>query len=34
MTDVRLQRLADVLVTYSTRVQLSDWVGILGDAEH
>jgi aminopeptidase len=32
MTDVRLQRLADVLVNYSTCVQPGEWVGILGDA--
>lgn len=31
MTDLRLQRLADVLVNYSTRVKPGDWVGILGD---
>ncbi|MBN2471695.1 MAG: aminopeptidase [Anaerolineae bacterium] len=31
MTDIRLQRLADVLVTYSTEIQPGDWVGILGD---
>lgn len=31
MSDLRLQRLADVLVNYSTRVQPGDWVGILGD---
>lgn len=31
MTDIRLKRLADVLVNYSTRVQPGDWVGILGD---
>jgi aminopeptidase len=31
MTDVRLQRLADVLVHYSTEVQPGEWVGILGD---
>ena len=31
MTDIRLKRLADVLVNYSTKVQPSDWVGILGD---
>lgn len=31
MTDVRLQRLADVLVQYSTQVKKGDWVGILGD---
>ena len=32
MSDIRLQRLADVLVNYSTGVQPGDWVGILGDA--
>jgi aminopeptidase len=31
MTDIRLQRLADVLVNYSTQVKPGDWVGILGD---
>jgi aminopeptidase len=31
MTDIRLQRLADVLVNYSTAVKPGDWVGILGD---
>lgn len=31
MTDIRLQRLADVLVNYSTSVKKGDWVGILGD---
>jgi aminopeptidase len=31
MTDVRLKRLADVLVNYSTCVQPGEWVGILGD---
>ncbi|GAB4572627.1 MAG: aminopeptidase [Anaerolineae bacterium] len=31
MTDIRLQRLADVLVNYSTEIQPGDWVGILGD---
>ncbi len=31
MTDIRLQRLADVLVNYSTAVQPGEWVGILGD---
>jgi aminopeptidase len=31
MTDVRLQRLADVLVNYSTCVKPGEWVGILGD---
>lgn len=31
MTDIRMQRLADLLVNYSTRVQPGDWVGILGD---
>jgi aminopeptidase len=31
MSDIRLQRLADVLVNYSTQVQPGDWVGILGD---
>lgn len=31
MTDVRLKRLADVLVQYSTSVKPGDWVGILGD---
>ena len=31
MTDIRLKRLADVLVNYSTEVQPGQWVGILGD---
>ncbi len=31
MADVRLQRLADVLVNYSTAVQPGQWVGIIGD---
>jgi aminopeptidase len=31
MADVRLQRLADVLVNYSTCVKPGEWVGILGD---
>jgi aminopeptidase len=31
MTDIRLKRLADVLVNYSTEVQPGEWVGILGD---
>ncbi len=31
MSDIRLQRLADVLVSYCTRVQPGEWVGILGD---
>jgi aminopeptidase len=31
MTDARLQRLADVLVNYSTAVKPGEWVGILGD---
>ena len=31
MTDIRLQRLADVLVNYSTAIQPGEWVGILGD---
>jgi aminopeptidase len=31
MFDIRLQRLADVLVNYSTEVRPGDWVGILGD---
>jgi len=31
MADVRLKRLADVLVNYSTAVQPGQWVGILGD---
>jgi aminopeptidase len=32
MGDVRLQRLAHVLVNYSTEIQPGEWVGILGDA--
>lgn len=31
MGDIRLSRLADVLVNYSTTVQPGEWVGILGD---
>ncbi|MBZ0298087.1 MAG: aminopeptidase [Anaerolineae bacterium] len=31
MTDVRLERLANVLVNYSTEVKPGQWVGILGD---
>lgn len=31
MADVRLQRLANVLVNYSTEVQPGEWVGVLGD---
>jgi aminopeptidase len=31
MADIRLKRLADVLVNYSTEVQPGEWVGILGD---
>jgi aminopeptidase len=31
MSDIRLQRLADLLVNYSTQVQPGEWVGILGD---
>lgn len=31
MSDIRLKRLADVLVNYSTKVQPGEWVGILGD---
>ncbi len=31
MQDIRLQRLANVLVNYSTKVKPGDWVGILGD---
>ncbi len=32
MTDPRMQKLADVLVNYSTKVGPGDWVGISGDA--
>jgi aminopeptidase len=32
MADPRLQRLAELLVNYSTEVKPGDWVGILGDA--
>jgi aminopeptidase len=32
MGDIRLQRLANVLVNYSTDIQPGEWVGILGDA--
>ncbi|MDX1994915.1 MAG: aminopeptidase [bacterium] len=31
MTDVRLKRMADLLVNYSTEVKPGEWVGILGD---
>ncbi len=31
MSDIRLQRLANLLVNYSTEVQPGEWVGILGD---
>ncbi len=31
MGDLRIQRLADILVNYSTSVQPGEWVGILGD---
>ncbi len=31
MTDPRTEKLADILVNYSTRVQPGEWVGILGD---
>ena len=31
MSDKRIERLADVVVNYSTKVQPGDWVGILGD---
>lgn len=31
MSDIRVQRLADLLVNYSTEVQPGEWVGILGD---
>jgi aminopeptidase len=31
MSDTRIDKLADVLVNYSVRVQRGEWVGILGD---
>ena len=31
MTDIRMQRLANLLVNYCTEVKPGDWVGILGD---
>jgi aminopeptidase len=31
MADIRMERLADVLVNYSTSVKPGDWVGVLGD---
>jgi len=31
MSDIRLQRLADLLVSYSTEIQPGQWVGVLGD---
>ncbi|MCC6612042.1 MAG: aminopeptidase [Anaerolineae bacterium] len=33
MKDPRIEKLADVLVNYSTRVQPGEWVGILGNVE-
>jgi aminopeptidase len=33
MTDIRMERLADILVNYSTRVGTGDWVGLLGNAD-
>lgn len=33
MSDVRQQKLADLLVNYSTEVKPGQWVGILGDVE-
>jgi len=33
MSDIRQERLADLLVNYSTEVQKGEWVGILGDVE-
>lgn len=33
MIDIRAQRLANLLVNYSTEVQPGEWVGILGDVE-
>ena len=33
MSDIRLQRQADVLVNYSTEVQPGEWVGILGSVD-
>ena len=31
MSDTRIEKLAHVLVNYSTRVQPGEWVGVLGD---
>ena len=31
MGDIRVERLADILVNYSTSVQPGEWVGVLGD---
>lgn len=31
MGDIRIERLADVLVNYSTKVKKGEWVGVLGD---
>ncbi|MFN8529925.1 MAG: aminopeptidase [Anaerolineae bacterium] len=31
MADVRIEKLADILVNYSTQVKPGEWVGILGD---
>jgi len=31
MNDIRIDRLADILVNYSTSVQAGEWVGVLGD---
>ena len=33
MTDLRMKRLADLLVNYSTEVKPGEWVGILGDVQ-
>ena len=33
MTDIRMKRLANLLVNYSTDIQAGEWVGILGDVQ-
>ncbi len=33
MADIRMERLADILVNYSTKVQPGDWVGVLGNVD-
>jgi aminopeptidase len=33
MADIRMERLADILVNYSTKVGKGDWVGVLGNVD-